>query len=136
LEKGDKGGLKMTKQKPDPKKLKAYARELRKNSTIGEVMVWDKLLKKKAMKGLQFYRQFPMEYYIVDFVCRRAKLAIEIDGPSHRFKKKKDRNKDAYLERKGYSILRFSEYEARAKYEEIGTQIEKWLNENHFNQSS
>ena len=59
-------------------KLKEYARELRKNSTLAEVLMW-KAIKNQAL-DVQFHRQVPMLNYIVDFYCHELMLAIEIDG--------------------------------------------------------
>ncbi len=60
-------------------KLKALARELRKNSTLSEVLLWNHL-KGGQMKGYQFMRQKPIDDYIVDFYCSKLTLIIEIDG--------------------------------------------------------
>ena len=35
------------------------------------------------MKDYQFFRQKPIDNYIVDFFCYELMLAIEIDGDSH-----------------------------------------------------
>jgi len=64
-------------------KLKALARQLRKNSTLSEVLLWQKI--KQKGYGVQFHRQVPLLEYIVDFYCHELKLAIEIDGDSHNF---------------------------------------------------
>lgn len=61
--------------------LKQLARELRKNSTLSEVLLWDELNKKKL--GFEFHRQVPIKNYIVDFFCHELMLAIEVDGSSH-----------------------------------------------------
>ena len=63
-------------------KLKARARELRNNSTLAEVLLWNQL-KARKMKSYQFMRQKPIGNYIVDFLCSKLKLVIEIDGESH-----------------------------------------------------
>ena len=91
------------------KKLKPFARSLRKNGTKGEAILWKEALKAKQMMGYQFNRQFPIGNYIVDFISRKLKLIIEIDGSSHDFTGKKDREKQDFLESIGYRILRFSE---------------------------
>ena len=62
-------------------KLKLLARELRKNSTLSEVLLWQNI--KQRGYGVQFHRQVPMLDYIVDFYCHEIGLAIEIDGSSH-----------------------------------------------------
>jgi len=46
-------------------KLKTFARELRKQGVLSEVLLWD-YLKGRKIKGYQFMRQKPIEEYIVD----------------------------------------------------------------------
>ncbi|WP_420844473.1 DUF559 domain-containing protein [Maribellus sediminis] len=43
------------------KNLKEKARALRTNSTLAEVILWDKVLKKKQLRGYQFLRQRPIK---------------------------------------------------------------------------
>ena len=73
------------------KNLKPLARELRKHGTKGEAMLWKEALKAKQMMGYQFNRQFPIGNYIVDFISRKLKLIIEVDGSSHDYKGIEDR---------------------------------------------
>ena len=70
-------------------RLKKLARQLRRNSTLGEVLLWNEL-KRKQMMGYDFHRQKPIGEYIVDFYCPRLRLVIEIDGDSHFMREKKD----------------------------------------------
>jgi very-short-patch-repair endonuclease len=63
-------------------KLKASARQLRRNLTDSERTLWWKL-RGKQLAGVQFYRQKPIGDYIVDFYAPKAKLVIEIDGSQH-----------------------------------------------------
>ena len=91
------------------KNLKPFTRKLRKYGTKGEAMLWKEALRAKQMLGYQFNRQFPVGNYIVDFIARKLKLIIEIDGYSHNFKGAEDRKRQDYLESLGYTILRFSE---------------------------
>ena len=69
--------------------LKKLARQLRLNSTLSEVLLWNEL-KQKKMHGYDFDRQKPIDDFIVDFYCKRLKLAIEIDGESHDHKFEED----------------------------------------------
>lgn len=92
--------------------LKEKARELRNNSTPGEILLWKKL-KGKQCYGFDFHRQKPILDYIVDFYCFKLKLIIEIDGYSHHFKTEKDRLRDLELNKLGFTVLRFSEGEIR-----------------------
>ena len=89
------------------KNLKEYARELRNNSTLAEVILWDKILKKSQLRDYPFLRQRPIEHYIVDFFSKDLNLIIEIDGEIHRFQKSKDKKRENNLKELGYSILRF-----------------------------
>ena len=67
----------------DPKiPLIRYARELRKNPTPAEKIIWE-FLRNRQMKGYKFRRQYPVESFILDFYCPKLKLAIEIDGGYH-----------------------------------------------------
>ena len=90
--------------------LKEKARELRNNSTPGEIRLWKKL-KGKQCYGFDFHRQKPILNYIVDFYCYRLKLIIEIDGYSHNVKAEGDRARDEELSKLGFTVLRFSEGE-------------------------
>ena len=44
----------------------------------------------------------------MDFYCPAAKLVIEVDGPVHEEQKEFDNEREEYLEKLGYQILRFS----------------------------
>ena len=94
---------------PYNKRLKAVARELRKNMTDAERFLWGKV-RRKQLKGHQFYRQKNIGDFIVDFYCPAAKLVVEIDGGQHFTKngRLKDKARDQYLEGLGLKVLRFS----------------------------
>jgi very-short-patch-repair endonuclease len=100
------------------KNLKDFAREKRNDSTLGEIIIWKKLLSGKKL-GYQFNRQFPIDNYIVDFVSRKLKLIIEIDGYSHLFKHAKDLKRDAYFLKLGYTVLRFEERDVKNSFENV-----------------
>lgn len=92
-------------------KLKEYARELRKNGTLSEVLLWQKI-KKKAY-GVEFHRQVPISEFIVDFHCHELQLAIEIDGSSHDNKYEYDCRRQNVLEKLGVHFLRFSDADVK-----------------------
>lgn len=92
--------------------LKEKARELRNNSTLGEILLWKKL-KGKQYYGFDFHRQKPILNYIVDFYCYKLNLIIEIDGYSHIFKTEEDKQRDKKLTELGFTILRFTESDVR-----------------------
>ena len=99
------------------KNLKIFSRELRNDSTKGEIIIWKKVLRARTIFKYQFNRQFPIHIpeknIIVDFICRKLKLIIEIDGYSHKFKAKMDRERDEKLSNLGYHVLRFEESAVR-----------------------
>lgn len=94
---------------PYNKKLKARSRELRSTMTDAEIALWAKL-RRKQLRGLQFYRQKPLGHFIVDFYCPAAQLVIEIDGGQHYEEAGmiRDGLRDGYLESLGLYVLRFS----------------------------
>ena len=77
--------------------------------TYTEVRLWLKL-KGRQLDGWKFRRQTPVGPYIVDFFCPAARLIVELDGSTHDFEDKleDDRRRQAWLESKGYRVLRFS----------------------------
>jgi very-short-patch-repair endonuclease len=70
-------------------------------------------IRKKQLKGRQFYRKKNIGDYIVDFYCTSAKLIVELDGGQHYTEegKRRDQVKDKYLESLGIIVLRFSDRE-------------------------
>jgi very-short-patch-repair endonuclease len=106
------------------KNNKLFARGLRNNSTKGEIILWSKVLRARKMLGYQFNRQFAIDHYIVDFICRKLKLIIEIDGYSHNFKYESDLIRDQYFINYGYTILRFSEQQVKLDLDNVARIIE------------
>jgi very-short-patch-repair endonuclease len=82
------------------------ARNLRKQATKAEILLWGKL-KMRQMQGSKFRRQQPIGPYIVDFVTFEKKLVIELDGGQHAMEREKDEKRDAWLKEQGYEVLRF-----------------------------
>jgi len=106
--------------------LKEYARQLRKNSTLSEVLLWNNI-KNKGFE-VQFHRQVPMLNYIVDFYCHELMLVIEIDGESHDFKYPYDSKRQGELENEGVQFLRFSDNEVKRNMFSVLLAIEETLN--------
>lgn len=96
-------------------KLKDRAKELRNNSTKGEIKFWCELLRKRQ-SGYQFYRQKILYHYIVDFYCPRLKLVIEIDGTSHDDKQDYDRHRDKILESYGLKVLHYTDLKVLSNF--------------------
>ncbi len=111
------------------KNFKAYARELRNNSTDGEIILWKEALRAKKMYGYQFNRQYPIGEFIVDFICRRLKLIIEVDGYSHQFKVDQDAKRDAILNSLGFQVLRIDEFDIKKDLNNVIRCIEAKVDE-------
>jgi very-short-patch-repair endonuclease len=82
------------------------ARAQRRRSTDAERKLWF-ALRDRRLEGHKFCRQFPIDHYIVDFVCRYPRLVIEIDGGQHSWRQEEDAQRTAWLESKRYVVLRF-----------------------------
>ena len=82
------------------------AKTLRKRLTDAEQLLW-KHLRAKQIEGLKFRRQEPIGNYIVDFVCYERGIIIEVDGGQHAIEKEKDEERDNWLKREGFKVLRF-----------------------------
>jgi very-short-patch-repair endonuclease len=65
-------------------------------------------LRRRQIDGFQFRRQFPIGPYFADFFCVHARLAIEVDGESHRGRERRDRLRDSFFRRRGIAVLRFT----------------------------
>jgi len=78
-------------------------------------------IRAKRLDGLKFRRQHPIGEYIVDFVCLEKKIIVELDGGQHaaRESKEYDRKRDAWLEKEGYTVLRFWDNEFLLKTREV-----------------
>jgi very-short-patch-repair endonuclease len=89
-----------------PSNLTNAAKNLRKNATQVETLLWNQL-RARQIEGVKFRRQQPIDEIIVDFVCFEKKLIIELDGGQHAQSREKDRERDKNLSEKGYTVLRF-----------------------------
>ncbi|MEM7575233.1 MAG: methionine synthase [Bacteroidota bacterium] len=108
----------------DQKLLLDYAKRMRQNPTEAERILWEELRANK-LSGQKFYRQKPMGYNIVDFVCINKHLVIELDGAYHQLPEilLKDEERDKKFRAVGYSVLRFSNEEVINKTPEVVTKI-------------
>jgi very-short-patch-repair endonuclease/type I restriction-modification system DNA methylase subunit len=88
-------------------KLKPVARQMRKEPTQAEDILWQNLRNHRIL-DFKFRRQHSIERFIVDFYCSEAKLVIEIDGPIHQYQKEEDSIRQTFIENQGLRVLRFS----------------------------
>ena len=109
-------------------KLKILARNLRNNSTLSEIILWNKI-KRKQIQGYDFHRQKPIDNYIVDFFCQDLMLVIEIDGNSHNDNLVKDDKRQEKLESFGIKFLRFSDSQIKKDIDSVIFVIDSWVSE-------
>ena len=85
------------------------ARELRREMSLPEVLLWN-YLRPKVNRKCTIRRQVPfLNLYVVDFYCPAIKLAIEIDGNQyHEGQDLKDEIRQKALEQLGIRFLRIS----------------------------
>jgi very-short-patch-repair endonuclease len=87
--------------------LRRRARRLRHHQTRAESLLWS-VLRDRRLDGFKFRRQVLIANDIVDFLCSRAKLIVEVDGATHSSPEELayDRQRELILSRLGYRILR------------------------------
>ena len=88
--------------------IQEKARYLRNNMTDAEKRIWG-IIRNRQFYGYRFLRQYVIDSYIVDFVCREKKIIIEIDGGQHNQSKdiEYDKTRTEHLQSKGYRVIRF-----------------------------
>lgn len=111
--------------------LKTRRRELRRNATPQEVILWRYL--RRSNLGFKFERQHGIGGYIVDFYCYQRKVAVEIDGAQHSDEnaKKYDQLRTKYLKDLGFRVLRFWNSEIDRNLEGVLLKIKRELDAEH-----
>ena len=100
--------------------LKEPARQLRCNQTQAELLLWQRL-RRKQIHGVQFYRQRPIDVFIVDFYCPAASLIIECDGSQHYTPQGlyQDQQRDHHFQQRGLQVLRFNNQQILTQLEQV-----------------
>ena len=98
----------------------AFARQLRRESTDAERLLW-RHLRNRALLGLKFRRQHAIPPFFLDFACPEIALAIELDGGQHMSEEALagDARRTAFLEGQGYCVLRFSNIDVLTNIEGV-----------------
>jgi 5-methyltetrahydrofolate--homocysteine methyltransferase len=89
--------------------LKEFSLKHRSQPTQAEEVMWA-TLKTKQLQGFKFRRQHIIDQFIVDFVCLKRRLIIEIDGlihslPDHQLS---DKQRTEKLNKIGFEVIRFT----------------------------
>ena len=103
-----RGSRWMTADPMEYELLKDNARSNRKNMTEAESVFWS--LVKGGLLGQRCLRQHIIGDYIVDFLFRKSKVVVEIDGGYHftEEQQKDDVMRTDWLEHQGYKVVRFT----------------------------
>ena len=86
---------------------KEKRRELRRNMTKAEVLLWLQL-KNRQLLGQRVLRQYSVGSYVLDFYIPKIKLAIEVDGATHCTEEELayDRHRQTVIESLGITFVR------------------------------
>ena len=97
-----------------------HARALRRQFTPAEELLWARL-RGRRFQDFKFVRQAPVGPYIVDFLCRRALLVVEVDGATHSTDEEisHDERRTAFLASEGYRVLRVGNFDVRDNLEGV-----------------
>lgn len=99
--------------KPVSPRAASNAKRLRLRLTQPEKRLWWHLRHRLPVEGSHFRRQVAIGSYVVDFCCLAARLIVEVDGNQHGFDGPLtyDARRTAYLDKQGFRVLRFSNFE-------------------------
>ena len=116
--------------------LLGHAKDMRKEPTSGEAMLWDEIRNRKLDD--KFRRQHLIGKYIVDFVCLEKNLVIEVDGGYHGTKEQIeiDAERTYELEQKYlFKVIRFTNEEVKFEINKVLSIIKQELGtQNSLNQ--
>ena len=100
------------------------AKTLRKAETPEERHLWYDFL---SGHPAHFRRQTAFGPYIVDFVSLKARLIIELDGEQHYTEegKRKDAIRTEYLNRLGYRVQRYDNFEITRCFDDVCREIDE-----------
>jgi leucyl-tRNA synthetase len=95
------------------------AAEMRRAPTMAEDDLWQEL---RGFKP-KFTRQFVIEGFIVDLICRKAGLIVEIDGGVHDDNEVADAQRDTILRAAGFRVVRVRNEEVMADPEAVAAYV-------------
>ena len=107
-------------------RLLVLARAMRKSMTPYERKLWYDFLSKYSVR---IVRQKIFGHYILDFYCKQAKVAIELDGSQHYRDNGKinDAVRTKFLEELGILVLRYSNKELHDNFKGVCMDIDRTI---------
>lgn len=118
--------VKNSKILPRNPELAKYARKMRNESTITEIIFWVQVTKGR-FHNIDFDRQRVIGNYIVDFYVRKLHLIIEIDGDSHKGKERYDAQREAELNAMGLTIYRIAAADVKYRIKTTMFKLEQFI---------
>ncbi|MFD0931790.1 endonuclease domain-containing protein [Psychroflexus salinarum] len=112
---------------PYTKASRELAKELRKNMTPAEKVLWSAA--KGSKLGVVVRRQMPILDYVVDFYIKEIGLAIEIDGSSHNNRALEDGLRQARIEKLGVRFVRYKNDQILSNLPEVIQHLKKLIDE-------
>lgn len=94
------------------------AKQLRRDMTPPEIKLWSQL-RAGRLQGIKFVKQAPIAPYVADFAARDLGLVIELDGDSHAGREAYDAARTAFIESKGYRVIRFTNNEVMSNIDGV-----------------
>ncbi|MCC0805033.1 DUF559 domain-containing protein [Methylobacterium sp. W2] len=90
------------------------ATALRRTQTSAEAKLW-RALRGAQLNGFKFRRQHPIDRFVVDFICLKAKLVVEVDGATHGSPAvlRHDAARTRIIEMAGFQVIRFGNVDIR-----------------------
>jgi very-short-patch-repair endonuclease len=113
---------------------KERIRELRKNQTEEENILWQEIRGRK-INNLKFHRQYSIGPYIVDFFCPEIRLVIELDGERHKDAREYDAERENFLKNEDIKVLRFWNHEVMNDLKRVLERIREEIKNNPLNPS-
>lgn len=111
--------------------IKQVVRQLRKNQTNSENILWQSIRSRK-INNRKFIRQYPISFeydnlkrlFILDFYCSELKLGIEVDGAIHDHQQEYDRLREHIIKILGINIIRFTNDQVENNLDQVIEKIE------------
>ena len=102
------------------------ARELRKEMTPAEKLLWNEL-RANRLKGYHFRRQQVIDGFIADFYCHSTGLIVELDGGAHDNQQEYDELRDTIITSGELRIVRFRNEQVFDNLSEVLAEITRLL---------
>jgi len=81
-------------------------------------------LRARLLGHLKFRRQHPVGPFVVDFCCIERQIIVELDGEHHAMREVEDADRTAFLQARGFRVIRFSNAEV---LDDIGSVLDRIL---------